>query len=232
MTPHISAQQKDYAETVIFPGDPKRAELLATELLTDCKKINEVRNCHGYTGRYGEREVSIQASGMGMASASIYAYELLKFYNVKRLIRIGTCGTYDASIPVGSWTVAREAITSSNIYDAAEPYASHTKFRSIKSTDRLLEKLMKDNDFTPVTVHSTDEFYQINNNELPLEYAQTVDMESFVIFLIARQFERQATTVNLCSDSVTFESTALSPSQRTMLTLDMTAAVLDALFHK
>ena len=92
MTPHNNAKPGDYAETVLLPGDPLRAKWVADTFLEDAKLVNGVRNCLGYTGTFNGKRVSVQATGMGQPSLSIYVNELIDTYGVKNLIRIGTCG--------------------------------------------------------------------------------------------------------------------------------------------
>src|SRR5574344_391750 len=94
MTPHIEAKKEDIAKTVIMPGDPMRAKMIAEKYLSDYKLVNEVRGMLAYTGYYNKKKVTIMASGMGMPSIGIYSYELYKFYDVDRIIRVGSCGAY------------------------------------------------------------------------------------------------------------------------------------------
>lgn len=94
MTPHNSANKGEIAKTVIMPGDPLRAKYIAEKYLDDYELVNSVRNIYAYTGKYKGKEVTVMASGMGMASMGIYAYELYKFYDVESIIRIGSCGAY------------------------------------------------------------------------------------------------------------------------------------------
>ena len=93
-TPHIESSLEDIAEVVLMPGDPLRAKYIAEKFLTDVKLINTVRNMFGYTGYYKDKRITVFASGMGVPSIGIYSYELYKFYNVKKIIRIGTSGSF------------------------------------------------------------------------------------------------------------------------------------------
>lgn len=94
LTPHINANKEDFAKTVIMPGDPKRAELIASKYMHDSKLITDVRGILGYTGFYKDKKISVMASGMGMPSMGIYSYELFKVFDIDRIIRIGSCGSY------------------------------------------------------------------------------------------------------------------------------------------
>lgn len=94
MTPHNEAKKEDIAKTVIMPGDPLRAKYIAENYLDDYKLVNKVRNMFAYTGYYKGKRITVMASGMGIPSMGIYAYELYKIYDVDKIIRIGSCGAY------------------------------------------------------------------------------------------------------------------------------------------
>ena len=94
-TPHIGVKEQGIiAKTVLMPGDPLRAKFIAETYLEDVVQFNTVRNMFGYTGTYKGKKISVMGSGMGMPSIGIYSYELFAFYNVERIIRIGSCGAY------------------------------------------------------------------------------------------------------------------------------------------
>ena len=94
MTPHNEAKKEDIADIVIMPGDPLRSKYIAENYLTNYKLVNQVRGMYAYTGNYKGKKVTVMASGMGIPSMGIYAYELYKIYDVKSIIRIGSCGGY------------------------------------------------------------------------------------------------------------------------------------------
>ena len=85
-TPHNSANKGDIAKTVLMPGDPLRARFIAENYLEDVVCYNEIRNMYGYTGKYKGVPISVQGSGMGMPSMSIYAFELFYFFKVEKII--------------------------------------------------------------------------------------------------------------------------------------------------
>ena len=93
-TPHNQAEMGEIAKTVLMPGDPLRAKFIADTFLENPVQFNTVRNMFGYTGTYNNKKISVMASGMGIPSIAIYAYELYKFYGVENIIRIGTAGAY------------------------------------------------------------------------------------------------------------------------------------------
>jgi purine-nucleoside phosphorylase len=114
-TPHNSAQPGDYAEAVLLPGDPLRAKWVAETFFDNPRQVNAVRNCLGFTGTWKGKPVSVQATGMGQPSLSIYVHELLNFYGVKTAIRIGTCGGLNARVKVRDLVIAQAASTDSAI---------------------------------------------------------------------------------------------------------------------
>ena len=113
MTPHINAKKGDIAETVLMPGDPRRAKWAAENFLTDARLVNEVRGMFGFTGTYKGNPVTIHGSGMGMPSLSIYANELITQYGAKTLIRIGSCGAMQHHVNVRDVVIAMTATTMS-----------------------------------------------------------------------------------------------------------------------
>ena len=114
-TPHIAAQPGDFADVVLMPGDPQRAELIATTFFAEPRLVTNVRNVCGYTGAYAGRRVSVMAHGMGIPSCSIYATELIRDYGVKALIRVGSCGVLAPDLALGDVIVAMGASTDSKV---------------------------------------------------------------------------------------------------------------------
>ena len=100
-TVHNEAKENEIAKNVIMPGDPLRAKYIAEKFLDNPKLVNKIRNMYAYTGTYKGKEVTIMGHGMGMPSASLYAYELYKFYDVDNIIRIGSCGAGNDTVSVG-----------------------------------------------------------------------------------------------------------------------------------
>ncbi len=113
-TPHIDAQEGGIAGTVLLPGDPLRARFIADNFLTDVKQFNSTRNMLGFTGYYDGKRVSVMGTGMGCPSMGIYSYELIHFYGVKNLIRVGTAGALSPECRVRDMVIAMGACTTSN----------------------------------------------------------------------------------------------------------------------
>ena len=114
-TAHNNANREDVAKVVLMPGDPLRAKLIAENFLKDAVLFNDVRGMLGYTGTYKGKKVSIQGTGMGLPSHSIYVNELIKFYGAKRLIRIGSAGSCNEEVNVRDIVLAQSASTNSGI---------------------------------------------------------------------------------------------------------------------
>jgi purine-nucleoside phosphorylase len=114
-TPHIAAQPGDFADVVLMPGDPQRAELIATSFLAAPRLVTNVRNVCGYTGTYEGRPVSVMAHGMGIPSCSIYATELIREFGVRALIRVGSCGVLAPDLQLGDVIAAMGASTDSKV---------------------------------------------------------------------------------------------------------------------
>ena len=134
-TPHNNANKGDFAKTVLMPGDPLRAKFIAETFLTEPKLVNNVRGVQGYTGTYKGVPVSVMASGMGMPSIGIYAYELYTQYDVENIIRVGSAGAMRADLELGSVVAGQGACTNS---DFASQYELGGSFAPICDFDLLM----------------------------------------------------------------------------------------------
>ena len=219
-TPHISAKLGDFAQTVIMPGDPKRSKFIAENFLTDAKLVNDVRGVQGYTGFYNGKRVSVMAHGMGMPSISIYAHELYNFYGVKNIIRVGTSGAMVEDLHVGDVVISSGSITNSNI-------ASNMGFGNIEEVEPSKELFDKANIIANKmgkTVNNgklftNDVFYNQNSE---LKYVArgvvAVEMESFALLLLAKEYNKNALAITTISDSLvnSENSSALDREQNFM----------------
>lgn len=115
MSIHLGAKQGEIAERVLLPGDPLRAKFVAEHFLEEVYCYNEVRGMYGYTGLYKGVPVSVQGTGMGNPTMSIYATELIQDYGVKQLIRIGTCGAMQKELQVRDIVLAQAVSSDSNL---------------------------------------------------------------------------------------------------------------------
>ncbi len=232
MTEHIEAKLGEIAKTVIMPGDPLRAKMIAEKYLTDYKLVNTVRNNYAYTGYYNGKLVTIMSSGMGMGSIGIYAYELFKVYNVDRIIRIGTAGAYTDSLKVYD-TVLADSIYSDSNYALVQ---SNYQDNIINSFDKLNNELIDSSKRLNINlkigrIHSSDVFYKENDNfrELNSKYnCLAVEMESFALFNTARMLNKEAACLLTISNSLVDNSTTTSEERQNKF-FDMIEVALNIL---
>ena len=232
MTEHIEAKMGEIAKTVIMPGDPLRAKMIASKFLTDYKLVNQVRGNLAYTGYFNGKLVTIMASGMGMGSMGIYAYELYKNYDVDRIIRIGTAGAYTTDLKLYDTVLASSVYTDSNF-----AYVQNKeKIDTIKGSNELNNKIITAGsslniNIKEVCVHSSDVFYKFNDNYSNLykeKGCACVEMESFALFNQARLLGKEAACLLTISNSlVTGETT--SSAERQNKFLDMIEIALNTL---
>lgn len=227
-TPHIEAKKGDFADTVLMPGDPKRARFIAENFLTDAVLVNDVRGVQGYTGFYNGKRVSVMAHGMGMPSASIYAYELFKFYGVKNIIRIGTCGAMVEDLHVGDVVVSSGSVTNSNIAknmglgDITEVESSKKLFQKANKVAKLYGKKVSNG-----KLFTNDVFYNQKNELVYVNHGVVaVEMESFAILLIAKQLKKNAIAIATISDSLVTNETS-SALDRQQNFMDMVKIALE-----
>ena len=204
-TPHNNAKMGDIAETVLLPGDPLRAKFIAENFLEDVVEFNSVRNMLGYTGTYKGKKVSVMGTGMGCASIGIYTYELIHFYGVKNLIRIGSCGAMREDVNLGDIVMALGASTDTNY---AHQYQLPGTYSATASFDLLVKAKDAAEEFGfPYVVGnilSSDIFY----NETP-EWKQWqkmgvigAEMESFALYCNAARAGVNALAIFTVSDSI------------------------------
>ena len=220
MSIHIGAKEGDIASTVLLPGDPLRAKYIAENFLTDTICYNEIRGMYGYTGTYKEKRVSIQGTGMGIPSISIYVNELITNYKAKNLIRIGSCGSMQADIKIRDVILAMSASTNSHINKIrfnGMDYAPTADFNLLKKAyDIALEKNIS---VKIGSVLTSDTFYQDDPNSWKhwANYGVlAVEMETAALYTLAAKFKVKALSILTVSDSlVTREETTSEERQKT-----------------
>jgi len=207
-TPHIEVKDKGViADTVLMPGDPLRAKFIAEKFLENVEQFNSVRGMLGYTGTYKGRKISVMGSGMGMPSIGIYSYELYAFYDVKRIIRIGSCGAYTEDLDVYDVLLVDEAWSESSYAKTQSGYASDTTYATPKLNDKLanIAKVL-DIPMKRGKIHSSDVFYREDFNvykNIRDEYGcMAVEMESFALFANASILGKEASCILTVSDSL------------------------------
>ncbi|MDX1515302.1 MAG: purine-nucleoside phosphorylase [Woeseiaceae bacterium] len=114
-TKHMNASPGDFADTVLMPGDPLRAQYIAENWLDDVRRVTDVRNMWGFTGTHKGKPISVMAHGMGIPSASIYTTELIESYGVRRVMRVGSCGTSHPDVRLRDIIIAMGASTDSGV---------------------------------------------------------------------------------------------------------------------
>ncbi|PAJ74982.1 purine-nucleoside phosphorylase [Pseudoalteromonas sp. NBT06-2] len=205
-TPHIGANENDFAQTVLMPGDPLRAQYIAENFLDDARQVTGVRNMFGFTGTYKGKSVSIMASGMGIPSMSIYARELIVSYDVKNLIRIGTCGGISKDIKIRDVIFAQGASTDSNVnrtrvrgYDFAAIADFNLLEKGVKAARTLDINAKVGNVFTTDTFYQADPtFYEV----LDKLGIMAVDMETAGLYGVAAEYGANAMALFTVSDHV------------------------------
>lgn len=218
-TPHIQVKEQGIiAETVLMPGDPLRAKYIAENFLENVVQFNSVRNIFGYTGTYKGKEISVMASGMGMPSIGIYSYELYKFYNVKNIIRIGSCGAYAPELNLFDTILVENAWTESTYAKVQSGY-SKDEIESSQGLNSKIENVANELSIPIIVgkIHSSDVFYG-ENFEIFKEIRDkfgciAVEMESFALFANAKILNKNAACILTVSDSLV-KSEAVSSDVR------------------
>ena len=233
MSIHIAAEKGQIAPRVLFPGDPLRAKWIAETYLSDVICYTEIRNMFGFTGTYKGERISVQGSGMGQASASIYAHELFAEYDVQTLIRVGTCGALTEDVRVRDVIVAMSASTDSQM--------NRLRFHGIDYAPtadyKLLRAAVDAAEAAGLNVHvgqvfSGDLFY----NDRPDLVSRTaeygvlgIEMEAAALYTLAAKFGRRALGIMTVSDHlITKEVTSAEERQTTfseMITIALDAAI-------
>ena len=232
MTPHNHAKPGDYAQSVLLPGDPLRAKWVAETFLEGARQVNGVRNCLGFTGTWKGKPVSVQATGMGQPSLSIYVHELINVYGVKNLIRIGTCGGLNEKVKVRDLIIAQGATTDSAIVrDAFTPF----NFAPIADFG-LLRASVEKAEAASLRYHvgnmlSSDVFYHIEPGlagygRLPAHGILGVEMEAAALYTLAARFGVKALAVCTMTDCLITHA-ELSAEERQSSLRDMVSLALD-----
>jgi len=206
MSNHIAAKPGQIAQSILLPGDPLRAKFIAESLLEDAFCFNEVRGMLGYTGSYQGKRVSVMGTGMGMPSHAIYVTELLQDYGVKTLVRVGTCGAFQAELMIGDILLAMTASTNSQInrlrFDGCD-FAPVADFELLLAAYQAAQAKG-----IPVRVGgilSSDTFYEDDPQAWHKwrDYGVlAVEMETNTLYTLAAKFHAQALAILTVSDSL------------------------------
>jgi purine-nucleoside phosphorylase len=207
MSTHIGAEPGEIAERVLLPGDPLRAKWIAETYLTDAKCYSTVRNMFGFTGTYQGVTVSVQGSGMGMPSASIYSHELINEYGVRTLIRVGSCGALTESLELRDVIAASGASTDSAMnrvrFDGLVDYAPVADFGLLRTAVDVATRRGIEMQVGPIL--AADAFYTDRPDlyDRLAEYGVlAVEMESAALYTIAARYRARALTILTVSDHI------------------------------
>ncbi|CAN5892915.1 purine-nucleoside phosphorylase [soil metagenome] len=229
---HIRAEPGDFAESVLLPGDPRRAKYIAENFFDDAKLVTEERGMLGYTGTYKGEPVSVQTTGMGCPSASIVTEELIQL-GVKNLLRVGTCGSYGDGMQLGDLVIATAATPQDGTVSAltsGTPYAPAAHFDLVHAAYHAAEDVGRRPFMGPIV--SSDLFYD------PEEDPRTkwsslgvlaVEMEAAAIFTIAAMHGVRAGCLLTVSDTIGEEVVRISDEDLTSAVDNMMTLALDTL---
>ena len=206
MSVHIAAKNGEIADTVLLPGDPKRAKWITENFLENAVCYTDIRGMLGFTGTYKGKRISVQGTGMGIPSMSIYITELMKDYGVKTLIRVGSAGSYQEDVKIRDIVVALSTSTDSNINNRRFKGAS---FAPTVNFD-LLSKVLKTAEEKNIKIKAgniltSDEFY----NDDPTYFKKwaefgvlAVEMETAALYTLASKYKAKALSILTISDSL------------------------------
>ena len=204
-TPHNNAKLGDIAETVLLPGDPLRAKFIAETFLEDVVQYNTVRGMFGYTGYYKGKRISVQGSGMGIPSIGIYSFELIHFYGVKNLIRIGSAGALSDKLDLYDIVIGMSASTDSNFasqYNLPGTYAPTASFELLEKAVNAGRELNIET--TVGNIVSSDVFYGDEGLDGLRKWTKMgvmcVEMEAAGLYMNAARAGVNALTILTISD--------------------------------
>ena len=229
-TKHMNAAPGDFADTVLMPGDPLRAQYIAETYLDSPKRVTDVRNMWGFTGAYKGNAVSVMAHGMGIPSASIYTSELIEAYGVKRVMRVGSCGTSHPDVKFRDLIIAQGASTDSGVnrmrfggYDLAALATFDLVRKAVDAAEAQGVRYHVGNIF------SADLFYTPDPDmfETMAKYnIYGIEMEAAGIFPIAAEHGVEALAICTVSDDIP-SGAALSSDERATTFDEMITVALE-----
>ncbi|SEM04118.1 purine-nucleoside phosphorylase [Halomonas daqiaonensis] len=216
-TPHINAERGDFADTVLMPGDPLRATYIAETFLEDVRQVNTVRSMSGYTGTYKGREISVMGHGMGIPSVSIYAKELITEYDVRTLIRVGSCGAVRDDVALRDVVIGLGGCTDSGVNRTRFGGMDFAAIADFALTRALADAASTLGVATKVgNLFSADLFYdpRPETAELLRRYGIVgVEMEAAGLYGVATEFGARAATICTVSDHI-LKGDSLSSTER------------------
>ena len=205
ITHHIECSPEDFAKTVLMPGDPLRAKMIATNFLTDIDQINSIRGMLGYTGYYKGKRVSVLASGMGLTSMGTMSYELYNMFGVETIIRVGTAGGIDPALKVFDVVIAQGACTDSNYEETFELPGRTAPIATYELLERAAKYCRENGIQTRIgNVLSAQAFYIEGGIPRQLEWRKigllAVEQETAALYLNAMRAHKRALSILTISD--------------------------------
>lgn len=220
MSIHIGANKGEIAKTILLPGDPMRARFIAETYLEDPFCYNKVRGMYGFTGTYKGKRVSVQGSGMGMPTLSIYVNELIKDYGVENLIRVGSCGSFNEKVEIRDVILAIGACSNSKINRIrfnGHDYSPTADFQLLTKAYKIAKE--KGINVKVGNILSSDLFYGDDPDHWKVwsRYGVlAVEMESAELYTVAAKYGAKALTILTASDSlITGEVTTSEEREKT-----------------
>jgi len=228
MSTHINAPEGSIAPNILLPGDPLRAKFIAENFLENAKCYNEVRGMYGFTGTYKGVPVSVQGTGMGQPSISIYATELFKDYNVQTAIRIGTCGAVSEKLQLKDTIIVNSACSDSCLLNQRfgnMHFAPTSDFNLVKTADSIATEMGIR--YQVGSVASSDFFYDKNANwKKWAEYGVLgIEMESAELLTLAAEYKRSAMAIMTVSDHILLGGATSAEERQTTFTNMMKLAL-------
>ena len=234
-TPHIESNKEDIAKVVLMPGDPLRAKYIAENFLENAKLINSVRNMLGYTGTYKGKKVTVFASGMGIPSIGIYSYELYNYYDVEKIIRIGTCGSFNKDIKLLDIILSSGAYCKS-YFDVLLDGVDVDFVQSSGELNRLIMNKSKEKNIDVKfgkTITSDvfdlycDDIEKFRDTFPDLSFL-SVEMEAFGLFYIAKKLGKEASCLMTVVDSL-YDKHSLTSEEREKSLNEMIELALESI---
>lgn len=235
-TAHNSANKGEIAKTVIMSGDPLRVKAIAEKYLDNIKLVNEIRNIYAYTGTYKGKEVTIMAHGMGIPSMGIYSYELYKFYDVEKIIRLGSCGTYVEDVNLLDIILVQNSYTESNFSYTFNNEKVNLVEGSKKISEKIEEIAKKERiNIVKGNVCTTDcfDWYMTDLSKFLERMPKDLniiaaEMESFALFYTAKVLNKEAACLLTVVDSH-YKKQELSAEERQNSVDQMTILALESI---
>ncbi len=217
MSLHIAAEVGEIAETVLLPGDPLRAKFIAENMLKDALCYNEIRGMLGFTGTYEGQRVSVQGTGMGVPSISIYVNELLTNYKVQNLVRVGSCGGIQPEIGLRDIVLAMSASSDSSLNKMrfnGLAFAPTADFTLLKRAEHIAS--VRGIHAKVGSILTSDHFYYDDPDfwKLWAGYGVlAIEMETAALYTLASKFRAQALSILTVSDDLV-RGEAVPPAER------------------